>query len=141
MFWFEQSGASGKIFKDKHEVLVELWSCKVPTITTMSLWPWLAARWRAVSSPMLVALMRAPRWISMSTILVRPSRDAQCNKLNRWSSLEYRSTNQSKFKAVILSVEHFYNRLQVDMACWITIMLFNKLNFKKKKNFQPRDML
>lgn len=121
--------------------MYDLVKYRLQTITTMSLCPWLAARWRAVSSPMLVALMRAPRWISMSTILVRPSRDAQCNKLNRWSSLEYRSTNQSKFKAVILSVEHFYNRLQVDMACWITIMLFNKLNLKKRKNFQPRDML
>lgn len=127
--------------KSWYSYMYDLVKYRLQTITTMSLCPWLAARWRAVSSPMLVALMRAPRWISMSTILVRPSRDAQCNKLNRWSSLEYRSTNQSKFKAVILSVEHFYNRLQVDMACWITIMLFNKLNFKKKKNFQPRDML
>lgn len=117
--------------------MYDLVKYRLQTITTMSLCPWLAARWRAVSSPMLVALMRAPRWISMSTILVRPSRDAQCNKLNRWSSLEYRSTNQSKFKAVILSVEHFYNRLQVDMACWITIMLFNKLNLKKKRISNP----
>lgn len=127
--------------KSWYSYMYDLVKYRLQTITTMSLCPWLAARWRAVSSPMFVALMRAPRWISMSTILVRPSRDAQCNKLNRWSSLEYRSTNQSKFKAVILSVEHFYNRLQVDMACWITIMLFNKLNLKKKKNFQPRDML
>lgn len=127
--------------KSWYSYMYDLVKYRLQTITTMSLCPWLAARWRAVSSPMFVALMRAPRWISMSTILVRPSRDAQCNKLNRWSSLEYRSPNQSKFKAVILSVEHFYNRLQVDMACWITIMLFNKLNLKKKKNFQPRDML
>lgn len=119
--------------KSWYSYMYDLVKYRLQTITTMSLCPWLAARWRAVSSPMFVALMRAPRWISMSTILVRPSRDAQCNKLNRWSSLEYRSTNQSKFKAVILSVEHFYNRLQVDMACWITIMLFNKLNLKKKE--------
>lgn len=54
----------------------------------MSRWPWLAARCSGVSSPRFMTLMRAPRMMSMSTTLERPSRQAQCRGLNPWSSLQ-----------------------------------------------------
>ena len=50
---------------------------KIPTIRTISRCPWLAARCKAVSSPILVALMRAPLMINMSTIFAQPSLAAQ----------------------------------------------------------------
>lgn len=58
------------------------------TFCTMSRWPWLAARCSGVSSPRFMTLMRAPRMISMSTTLERPSRQAQCRGLKPWSSLK-----------------------------------------------------
>lgn len=58
------------------------------TIWTISLWPWAAPRCRGVSSPRLVALIRAPLCISSSTILKCPSLAAQCNGLKPWSSLQ-----------------------------------------------------
>lgn len=58
------------------------------TFCTMSRWPWLAARCSGVSSPRFMTLMRAPRMMSMSTTLERPSRQAQCRGLNPWSSLQ-----------------------------------------------------
>ena len=45
------------------------------------------AKWRGVSSPMLVAFTLAPRWMSKVTKLRCPSLAAQCKGLNPWSSL------------------------------------------------------
>ena len=53
----------------------------------MSLWPWAVARCSGVSSPMLVALILAPRWISKVTKFKWPSLAAQCKGLKPWSSL------------------------------------------------------
>lgn len=53
----------------------------------MSRCPCAAAKWRAVSSPIFRALIRAPRRINISTMLDRPSLAAQCKGLNPWSSL------------------------------------------------------
>ncbi len=53
----------------------------------MSLFPCAEARCRGVSSPMLVAWTRAPRWINISTILVWPPLAAQWRGENWWSSL------------------------------------------------------
>lgn len=63
------------------------WLREADTFCTMSRWPWLAARCSGVSSPRFMTLMRAPRMISMSTTLERPSRQAQCKGLKPWSSL------------------------------------------------------
>ena len=58
------------------------------SIPTMSLFPCAAARCSGVSSPMFVVWTRAPRPISISTILVWPPFDAQCKGENWWSSLK-----------------------------------------------------
>jgi len=66
-------------------------SDRLHTKNAMSLWLWAAAKWRAVSSPMFVALMRTPRLTSISTMLYLPIIDAQCSRLNLCSSLHHNS--------------------------------------------------
>lgn len=51
-------------------------------------WPWEAAKWRLVSSPIFVAFTRAPLTNNISTIEICPSFDAQCKREKAWSSLE-----------------------------------------------------
>lgn len=55
---------------------------------TISMWPWAAARWSGMSSPIFVALTRAPRAKNISTNFVWPSLAHQCSGLKPWSSLK-----------------------------------------------------
>lgn len=63
------------------------YSCWTLTRVTTSRCPCATARWRGMSSPRLVGLMRAPRVTSMSTMPRWPSLAAQCSSENPWSSL------------------------------------------------------
>lgn len=62
---------------------------------TISMWPWAAARWSGMSSPIFVALTRAPRAKNISTNFVWPSLAHQCSGLKPWSSLKKSETSHT----------------------------------------------
>lgn len=74
----------------------------------MSKWPWAAARCNGISSPILVELTRAPRCKSISTNLVWPFIDTQCNKLNPCSSLHDEKKTQVNW------IIFFFSQIQMN---------------------------
>lgn len=78
------------LFYETNENWMDHWRL---TMCTISLCPCAAARCNAVSSPIFVAFILAPRKISISTMFALPSFADQCRGLNPWSSLKWRNTN------------------------------------------------